>query len=81
MPRNDLVLPSQDRSAEPVDLGWAGFVMQVGAELSDELGCGVGVVDGVDGSHQFFCVLGHANLVTWITSAQQALESVITIRR
>jgi hypothetical protein len=37
MPGCDLMAPSGDRAAEALQFGWAGVVLEVDAELGDEL--------------------------------------------
>lgn len=53
MPRGDLVLPADDRAAEPSDFGWARVVLEVDAELGDEHCGGVCVADVVDRAQHF----------------------------
>lgn len=53
MPCGDLVTPAVQGPAEPVDFGRMVVVLEVEAEMGDELDGDVGVADLVDGTDDF----------------------------
>ena len=79
----DLVPPAHDGASEGLHLRWAGVILEVDAELSDELARDVGVVDGADLADDFFGVPGGADLAARspASSGPRSLASLSGSRR
>ena len=78
VPVGDLGGPAGDGATELVDLGWAGFVLEVVCELEGVLESEGGAVDLVDASHGFGCVPGGADLAVGVTSVEEATQPGLT---
>ena len=74
MPCRDLGAPAGDRAPEALDLGRAGVVLEIDAELGHELDGEVGVADLVDRADDFFGVPGQADLAVGVVGVEQAAQ-------
>ena len=72
VPRDYLVLPSQQRATETADFGRAGLILKVVTEALDERQGDELVVEIVDRPHYFFCVPRGHDLALGVTGRQQA---------
>jgi len=74
VPRGDRVSPAKQRSTEGAHLFWARRVLEVVAELVDELHGELRVVVVVDGAHHLFGVPGQADLASGVTGGEESRE-------
>ena len=74
MPCRDLGAPAGDRAPEALDLGRAGVVLEIDAELGHELDGEVGVADLVDRADDFFGGPGQADLAVGVVGVEQAAQ-------
>ena len=66
---------SGDGTTQLVDLGWAGFVLEVVCELEGVLESEGGTVDPVDASDRFGCVPGCAHFAVGVTSIEETTQA------
>ena len=78
MPVSDLGGPAADGATQLVDLGWAGFVLEVVCELEGVLESEDRSVDPVDVSDGFFGVPGCAHLAVGVTGVEEATQAGLT---
>ena len=78
VPVGDLGGPAGDGTSELVDLGWAGFVLEVVCELEGVLESEGGAVDLVDASHGFLRVPGCAHFAVGVTSVEESAQACLT---
>jgi len=79
MPRRELGAPAGDRAPEALHLGRTRVVLEIDAELSDELDGEVGVGDRVDRAHDFFGVPRHAHLTSRVAGFEQAPQLRVSV--
>jgi hypothetical protein len=72
VPRGDLVAPLGDGASEASDLWRTGLVLEIYAELGDELDSQLGVVDRLERPDRFHCVPGVADLAFRIARIEQS---------
>ena len=79
VPVGDLLPPAPQGAPEPVDLfGHAGF-LEVGGELGDGGGAGLGAGDVIDGSEGLFGVPGVADLAVGVSGVEQAAQAGVSV--
>ena len=78
VPVGDLGGPAADGATELVDLGWAGFVLEVVGELEGVSESEGGTVDPVDASYRFGCVPGCADFAVGIASVEETTQPGLT---
>ena len=78
VPVGDLGGPAGDGTSELVDLGWAGFVLEVVCELEGVSESEGGTLDPVDASYRLFRVPGCAHFAVGVTSVEEATQPGLT---
>ena len=78
VPVGDLGGPAGDGATELVDLGWAGFVLEVVCELEGVSESEGGTLDPVDASYRFGCVPGCAYLPVGVTGIEETTQPYLT---
>ena len=75
VPVGDLGGPAGDGTSELVDLGWAGFVLEVVCELEGVSESKDRTLDPVDASYRFLRVPGCAHLPVGVTSIEETTQA------
>ena len=78
VPVGDLGGPAGDGTTQLVDLGWAGFVLEVVREPDGVSESEGGTVDPVDASDRFGCVPGCADFAVGVTSVEETTQPCLT---
>ena len=78
VPVGDLGGPAGDGATQLVDLGWAGFVLEVVCELEGVSESEGGTVDAVDAPDGFLWVPSGAHLPVGVTSVEEATQPCLT---
>ena len=78
MPVGDLGGPAGDGATQLVDLGWAGFVLEVVREPDGVSESKDRTVDPVDASDRFGCVPGGADFAVGVTSVEETTQPGLT---
>ena len=78
VPVGDLGGPAGDGTSELVDLGWAGFVLEVVCELEGVSESEGGTFDPVDASYRFLGVPGCAYLPVGVTGVEETTQPGLT---
>ena len=78
VPVGDLGGPAGDGTSQLVDLGWAGFVLEVVCELEGVLESEGGAVDLVDAPDGFLRVPGCAHFAVGVTSVEESTQPGLT---
>jgi hypothetical protein len=71
VPGDDLIAPADDGAAEGAHLGRAGLVLEINAELIDELAGHLSVGDLVDRPDDLFGMLRRAHFAAWVAGFEQ----------
>ncbi len=78
VPVGDLGGPAGDGTTQLVDLGWAGFVLEVVREPDGVSESEGGTVDPVDASDRFLRVPGGADFAVGVTSVEETTQPCLT---
>ena len=78
VPVGDLGGPAGDGATQLVDLGWAGFVLEVVCELEGVSESEGGTLDPVDASYRFLRVPGGAHFAVGVTSVEETTQPCLT---
>ena len=78
VPVGDLGGPAGDGATQLVDLGWAGFVLEVVCELEGVSESKDRTLDPVDAPYRFGCVPGCAYLPVGVTGIEEATQPCLT---
>ena len=78
VPVGDLGGPAGDGTTQLVDLGWAGFVLEVVCELEGVSESKDRTLDPVDASYRLFRVPGCAHFAVGVTSIEETTQPYLT---